>query len=87
MNTELLQFAEALCIEFNASVISWGRTAKHNKAVGGVDNSWHRWDRGANAVDLKPDDPKVLPAMEKYARAEGYQVKLYARSMHIEVPW
>jgi len=87
MNTELLQFAEMLGQDYNARVTSWGRDEEGNKQVGGVKNSWHLWSRGANAIDLKPADPGDLVHMAELARIEGYQVKVYRYSIHIEVPW
>ena len=87
MNTELLQFAELLGQAYDARVTSWGRDEQGNREVGGVRNSWHLWSRGANAIDLKPADLGNLQAMADMARAEGYQVRLYPASIHIEVPW
>ena len=87
MNVELLQFAAMLGESYEARVTSWGRDEKGNKEVGGVKNSWHLWSRGANAVDLKPHDPANLEVMADLARAEGYQVRVYKYSIHIEVPW
>lgn len=87
LNADLLALAAALGERYDARVISWGRDEKGNEEVGGHPNSWHLWKRGANAVDMKPQDPKMLPMMADDARNAGYQVKCYARSLHIEVPW
>jgi len=87
MNIELLQLAEHLGVKYRARVTSWGRTKAGNDEVGGTPNSWHLWSRGANAIDLKPDNPidRVGIAME--ARGKGYQAVVYEYSVHIEVPW
>lgn len=44
------------------SVSSWGRTPKHNKEVGGVDDSWHLYWLG---LDVILDENKKSPAFEK----------------------
>lgn len=40
----------ALCFKFRGSVSSWGRTVKHNKDVGGVENSYHMIWMGCDVV-------------------------------------
>lgn len=89
INVPLLQFVAYLGMKYSAREVSGGRDEKGNLApeVGGHPNSWHLWRRGANARDLKPMDPTNLPLMEREARAHGYHVKVYKRSIHIEVPW
>ena len=39
-----------LCSKHRGSVSSWGRTPKHNKDVGGVENSCHMLWIGCDAV-------------------------------------
>lgn len=88
INVPLMQFAMYLGLKYNARVISWGRDLQGNRDAGSTDdNSWHRWMRGANAIDLKPQDPKDLALMADEAKAYGYQRKVYRTSIHIEVPW
>jgi hypothetical protein len=41
---------QAYCYAAGGSVTSWGRTPKHNKAVGGVDDSAHLLWTGADVV-------------------------------------
>jgi hypothetical protein len=51
-----------------ASVTSWGRTQKHNKAVHGVVNSYHlTW----KAVDVVYDKRPTLEAAKKAAADQG----------------
>lgn len=40
----------SLCYKHQGSVTSWGRTAKHNKAVGGVPESYHLLWFGCDVV-------------------------------------
>jgi len=40
----------SLCFKHQGSVSSWGRTVKHNKDVGGVDDSWHTLWVGCDVV-------------------------------------
>jgi hypothetical protein len=40
----------ALCFKHQGSLSSWGRTAKHNKDVGGVEDSYHMLWLGADVV-------------------------------------
>jgi hypothetical protein len=87
INERLLKFAAYLGLKYEARVISWGRDALGNIAVGGSANSWHQWHRGANAIDLKPHDAKDLPSMEAEAREYDFHVKVYKTSIHIEEPW
>jgi hypothetical protein len=47
------EFAEAVatyCLLRGGSITSWGRSEKHNAAVGGVPGSAHRFFRGADVV-------------------------------------
>jgi hypothetical protein len=39
-----------LCFKHDGSLSSWGRTERHNKAVGGVDNSYHLMWMGVDVV-------------------------------------
>lgn len=51
-----------------ASITSWGRTAAHNKKVGGVINSFHvRW----MAVDVVYDKRPSLEAAKEAAAQQG----------------
>ena len=67
------EFAEAVstyCFLHGGSITSWGRSTKHNKDVGGVPGSAHRFWRGADVVyDLKPDITRL-----EYARRLGLKI-------------
>lgn len=56
------EFATALqqyCLMTGGSVTSYGRTAKRNREVGGVEYSAHRFWRGADVVYDSPIDEGV----------------------------
>jgi hypothetical protein len=46
----LMRSVYMLCFKHHGSVTSWGRTAKHNKEVGGVPNSYHLLWLGCDIV-------------------------------------
>jgi hypothetical protein len=52
----------ALCFKHQGSLSSWGRTLKHNKDVGGVEDSYHMLWLGADVV---------LNVMEKNGKFES----------------
>lgn len=88
INVPLMQFAMYIGIKYNARVISWGRDLYGNKAAGSrITTSWHRWNRGANALDFKPQQSADLPRMAEEARKYGYQVVVHRTTIHIEVGW
>lgn len=61
-------FAEAVamyCLLHGGSITSWGRSTKHNKDVGGVAGSSHRFWRGADVVY---DTPPVATRVEYASR-------------------
>jgi hypothetical protein len=70
-----------LALEFEFSVTSWGRSAKRNKEVGGLDDSFHRSWR---AVDAVLDDWGVLPYFRRRAEQLGLQVIREADHLHLE---
>jgi Peptidase M15 len=46
----------AYCDATNGSVTSWGRSERHNHAVGGAADSAHRWWLAADVIyDERPD--------------------------------
>lgn len=47
---EFVQSVILLCSKYRGSVSSWGRTPKHNKDVGGVENSIHMLWLGCDVV-------------------------------------
>lgn len=58
-----------LCYKHRASVSSWGRTEKHNKDVGGVEDSYHLIWCGCDVVlDLNAANP----SFERDARKMGF---------------
>lgn len=61
-----------LCTELHGSVISGGRSAVHNRAVGGMPGSLHLWSKGALACDIS------FPTMA----AKG-QAKVKARNLRL----
>jgi hypothetical protein len=97
LNIDLLSLAYHLGVMFGARVTNWGRDREGNKQVGGVSDSWHLWERGANAIDMttstldEEGKPKlrILELMANEARDKGYQAIVYKekRYIHIEVPW
>lgn len=65
------EFAEAVALYsamHGASVTSWGRSTVHNRAVGGVPNSAHRFWRGADVVY---DNPVAVNTRIEAARRLG----------------
>lgn len=61
----------AFCTATGGSVSSWGRTEKHNKAVGGVPGSLHRvW----LAVDVVYDLPVLTVRAEQVAASLGIRL-------------
>lgn len=74
------EFAEAArnyCLLMGGSVTSWGRTAKHNAAVGGVPDSPHkRW----TAADVVYDE--VVPVQTRVATAAKFGLQIIFESSH-----
>lgn len=58
--TEFADVIRTLCQRFGGSVTSWGRTAAHNTAVGGVRGSAHTWFLGADVVWDIPPEASIL---------------------------
>lgn len=80
---ELAAFAEAVrtyATLMGASATSWGRTTQHNKAVGGVMYSAHRFWMG---TDLVYDEPK--PLEERQTTAMRLGLKLIIENDHDHV--
>lgn len=50
------------------------RCQRHNKDVGGVDHSYHKW---GSAMDLRPQNPKDLEELYRLAKTVFDFVKLY----------
>lgn len=74
----------ALAEQFNISVLSWWRTAKHNADVKGHPESFHL---EGLAADLDPDDPADQQPIADAARALGLQVSLSKRGVHVELDY
>lgn len=69
------------CYAMKASVSSYGRTEKHNKAVGGKDDSNHlQW----LAADVVYDEPIVKARRDKVARRYGLEVIDEGDHDHVE---
>ena len=62
---------ETFCLAFGGSVTSWGRTADHNRMVGGVANSLHLTWR---AVDVVYDRPVEKATAEDLASSLGLRL-------------
>jgi len=61
----VMKFIESILLlrcRWSFSVTSWGRTEKHNKAVGGVDGSYHLMWLG---LDVELDENKKSVTFEK----------------------
>ena len=71
----------ALCFKHQGSVTSWGRTEKHNKIVGGVDNSFHLLWTGCDVV---LDDMIKNPAFEIDADYFGLKAILEGDHYHLQ---
>jgi hypothetical protein len=65
---QFIQSVILLCAKHRGSVSSWGRTPKHNKDVGGVENSIHQLWLGCDVV---LDDMKKWAPFEKDAELLG----------------
>ena len=71
----------ALCFKHRGSVSSWGRTPKHNKDVGGVENSWHILWFGCDVVlDLMEKNEKF----ESDAKELGLKAILEGDHYHLQ---
>jgi hypothetical protein len=74
------QFWNALmgyCYAEGGSVTSYGRTQKHNQAVGGVPNSGHRY---WVAADVVYDSPR--PTEERLRVAQGLGLRVIIEDDH-----
>ena len=71
----------ALCFKHQGSISSWGRTEKHNKNVGGVDNSYHLLWMGCDVV---LDDMIQNPAFEVDAGELGLKAILEGDHYHLQ---
>jgi hypothetical protein len=74
------EFATALrvyCQALGGSITSWGRTVKHNAAVGGVPTSRHVAWCGADVVYDAPIDVGV-----RRAKAQALNLQLIVESDH-----
>lgn len=79
-----IDFALALmtyCNVSDASVTSWGRTIKHNKAVGGHPISYHTtWQ----AADVIYDEPIPIHRRQQLARHLGLELTVEDDHDHLE---
>lgn len=71
----------ALCYKFRGSVSSWGRTFKHNKDVGGVENSWHLLWFGCDVV---LDEMVKNEGFEDDAKVVGLRAILEGDHYHLQ---
>jgi uncharacterized protein YcbK (DUF882 family) len=70
-----------LSIRYDLSVTSWIRSKKHNKEVGGDDNSRHLL---ALAVDVKLDDPKQIQSFKADAHRMDLIVVDEGDHLHVQ---
>lgn len=79
-------FAErvaVLAIRHKLSVVSWGRSEKRNKEVGGVLNSMHRFFL---AVDVVLDEGESVGMLAASCARIGLELIEEPESIHIQVP-
>lgn len=70
-----------LCYKHKGSVSSWGRTIAHNKAVGGVPDSWHTLWLGCDVV---LDDMRQNTEFENDAQFLGLWAKMEGDHYHLQ---
>ncbi len=78
---EFIQVVILLCAKHKGSVSSWGRTPKHNKDVGGVDDSFHLLWVGCDVV---LDDMKKWAPFEKDAELLGLVAIFEVNHYHLQ---
>jgi hypothetical protein len=72
---------DQLCMKHRGSISSWGRTVKHNQAVGGVPNSWHTLWVGCDVV---LDEMVKNQAFEDDAKSLGLRAILEGDHYHLQ---
>jgi hypothetical protein len=78
---ELITKVFMLCYKHNGSVTSWGRTKKHNKDVGGVQNSYHMlWI----SCDVVLDTMEKSEEFEKDSASLGLLALLEGDHYHLQ---
>lgn len=70
-----------LCSKYRGSITSWGRTPKHNKDVGGVENSCHMIWIGCDVI---LDEMVKNNAFESDADAMGLKPILEGDHYHLQ---
>jgi hypothetical protein len=78
---ELLLGVSILCARHGGSVTSWVRTPRHNKIVGGVENSYHLISM---ACDVVLDDMVQNPKFEADAKHLGLDPILEGDHYHLQ---
>jgi len=83
-NLDLLRRAWAAPIRVNSGY----RCEKHNREVGGVPPSRHLLGLAADIAPVKPEliGPFHTLVGYMFGRREGWEIKYYARFVHIAVP-
>jgi len=70
-----------ICLKYEASVSSWGRTPKRNQFVGGVPGSYHLLWLG---IDCILDDQKKSLEFEKDCATLGIQALYEGDHYHLQ---
>lgn len=78
---EFAEHISDLCYLFDGSVTSWGRSRRHNEAVGGVENSRHR---EFLAVDVVLDDQALRGHFTEWALRRGMKVLDEGDHLHVQ---
>lgn len=78
---EFAEHVSDLCYLFNGSVTSWGRSAKRNAEVGGLEKSRHL---DFLAVDVVLDTAALNPHFAEWALRRGLKVLDEGDHLHVQ---
>lgn len=82
-HAEFLERVQCVCVLYDASWTSGGRTVQRNSHVGGVRRSRHLWKRGAWAVDAVPDENTGLTRQCMVKAGESLGLKVLDEGNHV----
>ena len=80
--SEFMYIMAAICFRWQCSVTSWIRSHKHNKDVGGMDDSLHLWGL---AVDIVPDDWDNLQWILADIKEAGLHYLVEDDHIHVQI--